>query len=410
MAREEEHQSSCQTSRTYLGEKPHSAHPAIRLLHYSTRGASLPEPAQNTLAPLIAETAGQEARFASALTVLREAIAARAFPGAAVAVTQDGRMLLHAGLGRFRYEQDSPAVAAGTLYDIASVTKVVSTTPIAMLLYERGLLDLEMPLASVLREFAGPDARREHVTVRMLLAHSSGLPGYEPLYKNARGRNQLLRAACTVPLACDPGARAEYSDIGFLLLGEALSRLAEEELGSFSRREIFGRLGMAHTGYIPPERFRSSCAPTEDDKEFRRRIIQGEVHDENAAALCGVSGHAGVFSTAGDVAAFAHAMLEGGAPILRPETVSLFTRRESSSAGTTRALGWDTPGRPSQSGKHFSPASFGHLGYTGTSLWIDPEKRISIALLTNRTWPDRSSNAIKEVRPRFHDAVMEALR
>jgi len=142
---------------------------------------------------------------------------------------------------------------------------------------------------------------------------------------------------------------------------------------------------------------------------FRNRIIQGEIQDENASALGGVAGHAGVFSNAEDMAIFAQVMLNGGAPILRPETLALFTRREDSPAGTSRALGWDTPSSPSQSGKYFSSRSFGHLGYTGTSLWIDPERQLSVALLTNRTWPDCKNQAIKEVRPRFHDAVVEAL-
>ncbi len=153
----------------------------------------------------------------------------------------------------------------------------------------------------------------------------------------------------------------------------------------------------------------SSASPLGGGSTFRSRIIQGEVQDQNAFVLGGVAGHAGLFSTAEDLARFAHAMLNGGRPILQPETVALFTRRESAPAGTSRALGWDTPSVPSQSGRYFSTASFGHLGYTGTSLWIDPERQLSITLLTNRTWPDCSNPAIKQVRPRFHDAVIEAL-
>jgi CubicO group peptidase (beta-lactamase class C family) len=167
---------------------------------------------------------------------------------------------------------------------------------------------------------------------------------------------------------------------------------------------------MAHTTFCPPDAWKARIPPTVDDRDFRRRIIQGEVHDENASVLGGVAGHAGLFAPAADVATFAHMMLRGGRPLLRPETVALFTRRESSPPGSSRALGWDTPRQPSQSGSHFSPRSFGHLGYTGTSLWIDPERAVSITLLTNRTWPDRSSQKIKEVRPRFHDAILEALR
>jgi CubicO group peptidase (beta-lactamase class C family) len=154
---------------------------------------------------------------------------------------------------------------------------------------------------------------------------------------------------------------------------------------------------------------KNSIPPTADDRTFRHRIIQGEVQDENASVLGGVAGHAGLFSTAEDLAIFAHGMLNGGYPILRPDTVELFSRRESAPLGTSRALGWDTPATPSQSGKYFSARSFGHLGYTGTSLWIDPERHLSVTLLTNRTWPDCQNQAIKQIRPAFHNAVIEAL-
>jgi CubicO group peptidase (beta-lactamase class C family) len=155
---------------------------------------------------------------------------------------------------------------------------------------------------------------------------------------------------------------------------------------------------------------RRESPPTEDDKTLRKRVIQGEVQDENAWVMGGVSGHAGLFANAEDVARFAQCMLAGGVPVFEPETVERFTRRETSPAGTSRALGWDTPSKPSQSGQYFSPRSFGHLGYTGTSLWIDPERELAVVLLTNRTWPDRQSQAIKQIRPRFHDAVVEAVR
>jgi CubicO group peptidase (beta-lactamase class C family) len=166
---------------------------------------------------------------------------------------------------------------------------------------------------------------------------------------------------------------------------------------------------MTHTTFNPGSALKSSTPPTADDRTFRHRIIQGEVQDENASVLGGIGGHAGLFSTAEDLVIFAHAMLTGGYPILRSTTIELFSRRESAPKGTSRALGWDTPSGHSQSGKYFSPRSFGHLGYTGTSLWIDPERQLSISLLTNRTWPDCQNQAIKQVRPAFHDAVIEAL-
>jgi serine-type D-Ala-D-Ala carboxypeptidase len=356
----------------------------------------------------------QDRIFSSAFSILDAAVADRVFPGASMAVTHRGRLVALKVFGRFTYDSESTLVATETLFDVASVSKVVATTTVAMILYERGLLDLDAPVVGIVPEFAGEgDAQRRAVTLRMLLAHSSGLPAYEKLFLKARTREQLLQAAFTTPLAADPGSRAEYSDIGFMVLGEALERIAGETLDRFCQREIFGPLGMAHTTYNPPPEARAKIPPTQDDGTFRNRIIQGEVQDENASVLGGVAGQAGVFSIAEDLARFAHAMLGGGNPILRPETVSLFTRRETAPAGTSRALGWDTPSPPSQSGKYLSPQAYGHLGYTGTSLWIDPAREFSVVLLTNRTWPDSSnqisSQAIKRVRPKFHDAVVEAL-
>jgi CubicO group peptidase (beta-lactamase class C family) len=244
----------------------------------------------------------------------------------------------------------------------------------------------------------------------MLLAHSSGLPAYERLFEFTHTRDELIRAALTTPLAATPGTRAAYSDIGFILLGELLAQKAGSPLDLFAQQEIFTPLGMAHTRFNPPPEWKASIPPTEDDEKFRKRVIQGEVNDENAYVMGGFAGHAGVFAPATDVARFAECMLRGGEPILKPETVKLFTRREPSPQGTSRALGWDTPSRSeSSSGKLFSLVSYGHLGFTGTSLWIDPGHRLSVTLLTNRTWPNRASQAIREVRPRVHDAIVEAL-
>ncbi len=351
----------------------------------------------------------QDAVFAAAFEAINQAIADRAFPAASVAITHRGKLVGLKAFGRFTYEPDSPETTTATVFDLASVTKVVATTSMAMILYERGLLDLELPLMAVVGEFAGEDPRRDAVTMRMLLAHSSGLPAYEKLFLRAKTRDELLSAAFATSLAADPGAKAEYSDIGFIIFGLALERIAEESLDRFCQHEVFGPLAMTHTAFNPPSAWRTSIPPTANDQSFRHRIIQGEVQDENASVMGGVAAHAGVFATAEDLAVFAHAMLSGGGPILRPETLAVFTRRESSPPGTSRALGWDTPSSPSQSGKYFLANSFGHLGYTGTSLWIDPDRQLSILLLTNRTWPDCSNQAIKQLRPKFHDAVIESL-
>ena len=351
----------------------------------------------------------QDDRFCSAFSILETAISARAFPACSLAVTFRGELVAHKALGRFTYDPASPAVTTASLFDLASLTKVVATTTMAMILYERGLLDLEAPVTAIVPEFANHDGRRREVTLRMLLAHSSGLPAYEKLFLRAGTRKDLLQAAFTTPLAAAPGARAEYSDIGFIILGVALERLADESLDAFCQREIFGPLGMANTTFNPARALKDSIPPTADDRTFRQRIIQGEVQDENASVLGGIAPHAGLFSTAENLALFAHAMLNSGHPILRPATVELFSRRESAPEGTSRALGWDTPSALSQSGKYFSPRSFGHLGYTGTSLWIDAERQLSITLLTNRTWPDCQNEAIKQVRPAFCDVVIEDL-
>jgi serine-type D-Ala-D-Ala carboxypeptidase len=351
----------------------------------------------------------QDRIFSTGFTILADAVEKKSFPGAATAVTKNGKLVALKTFGRFTYDAASSPIGAESIFDLASLTKVVATTTMAMVLYERGLLDLEMPAVGILPEFRGEDPRRREITLRQLLAHSSGLPAYERLFLRTDSRDELLHQAFLVPLKHDPGTHAEYSDIGFILLGVSLERIAGESLDRFCRREIFGPLGMSRTSYNPPASSKSKIPPTADDKIFRKRIIQGEVQDENASVIGGVAPHAGLFATASDIARFAEAMLNGGGPILRRETLSLFTRREVSPPGTSRALGWDTPSSPSQSGKYFSPSSFGHLGYTGSSLWIDPERQISITLLTNRTWPDCANQAIKEVRPAFHDAVMEAL-
>ncbi len=358
--------------------------------------------------------ADQSRRFSRAFQVIREAIEQQAFPGAALAVTYRGALIASEGFGRFTYEPEAPEVKAETAFDLASLTKAIATTPMAMLLYERAALSLDATLESILPEFVSlapvhQRERRRAVTLHMLLAHSSGLPAYEKLFEFATNRHELLRAALTTPLAADPGTRADYSDVGFILLGEALERVADVALDEFAQREIFGPLGMTRTRFNPPEAERPEIPPTEIEQMLRQRVIQGEVNDENAFVMCGVSGHAGLFAPPGDIARFAACLLQGGSPILKPATVQRFTTREEFPRGTSRALGWDTPSFPSSSGTRFTPSSFGHLGFTGTSLWIDPKRQLSVTLLTNRTWPRRASQAIRQVRPGVHDAIVEAL-
>jgi serine-type D-Ala-D-Ala carboxypeptidase len=352
----------------------------------------------------------QDEQFQRAFDVLRSGIDQRAFPGAAVAIAYQGKLIAHKGLGHFTYDAESPAVTAETIYDLASVTKVIATTTACMILHERGLFKLDQPLVDLLPGFAAQqDVARRQITLRMLLSHSSGLPAYIKLFQTAYNEDELIQQALRVPLAANPGSHAEYSDIGFILLGHTLEKLSGEPLDQFCQREIFAKLNLGHTFFNPPAELKLAIPPTEDDHIFRHRLIQGEVNDENASLMGGVAGHAGCFATSLDVSVFAQCMLREGSPLVKKETLEIFTRRQDSPPGTSRALGWDTPSQPSQSGKYFSSRSYGHLGYTGTSLWIDPDRQLSVTLLTNRTWPDRGSQSIKQIRPAFHDAVIESL-
>jgi CubicO group peptidase (beta-lactamase class C family) len=363
---------------------------------------------------------GPDPKFGPAIRVLETAIARRAFPGCAFGVLAGGRVVLSGALGRFTYEDSSPAVAPETIFDVASVTKAVATTAMAMLLYQRGQLDIDVPLGDVLPGFVvGRPAgdRSRQVTLRHLLAHSSGLPEYVQFFKSAESPAMLFQACLELPIKAEPGTRAEYSDPGFILLGKALEVLAGESLAKWPRREIFEPLGMIATGFCPPPQGRPLIPPTEADTAWRHRVIQGEAQDENAAILHGAAGHAGLFSNVPDLLRFAAEVLraepgpgdaDARTSLFNRATVEIFAERQAP-AGSSRALGWDTPSENSAAGRHFSRHSIGHLGFSGCSLWIDLADDIAVVLLSNRTWPDRSSQLIRETRPAFHDAIREAL-
>jgi CubicO group peptidase (beta-lactamase class C family) len=364
----------------------------------------------------VAPPAGPRDRFAAVYRVLEEAIAAHAFPGCAFGALANGEVVLADALGRFIYDEASPAVKPETVFDIASITKAVSTAAAAMLLDRRGLLDLETPLGDLLPGFvasrgAGDPARR--VKLRHLLAHSSGLPGYVEFFRAAATPEALLQACLKLSLEAEPGARAEYSDPGFILLGKALEALTGEPLAVWVSREVLQPLGLAATVFCPAPGARNSIPPTEEDTTFRHRRIQGEVQDENAWLLGGAAGHAGLFSNVPDLLRFAEEILSanagtGGSRLFDAATVELFAQRQGPE-GSSRALGWDTPSPDSTSGRHFSGRSIGHLGFSGCSLWIDRQAQVAVVLLTNRTWPDRKSRLIRQVWPAFHDALREAL-
>jgi CubicO group peptidase (beta-lactamase class C family) len=293
---------------------------------------------------------------------------------------------------------------------------------LAAMLAEAGQLDLEAPVARLVPEWQ--DARglaagvasgvdeRARVTVRHLLTHTSGLPAHVDYFKTLATRRDLVAGVVQAPLVSAPGTQSVYSDLGFILLGEIIARLTGRPLDQLARERIFEPLGMHSTMFNPPESLRERTAPTEHDSEFRRRLLRGEVHDENAWVMGGVAGHAGMFSTAADLAAFCQMLLNGGIyaheRVLRRSTIAQFT---SASALTThtRALGWNVPTPDSSSGRYFSRRSFGHTGFTGTSIWVDPEKQLFVVLLTNRVHPTRDSDKINKVRPAVHDAIVQAL-
>jgi CubicO group peptidase (beta-lactamase class C family) len=360
-------------------------------------------------------------RFAQVYRVLSNGIATGAFPGCAFGALAGGEIVLQGALGNFTYENDARAVSVDTVYDVASITKVVATTAIAMLLFQRGLLDLETPLGDLLPGFVVgrvPTDRARSVKLHHLLAHSSGLPGYVAFFQTVRTPSALFRACLELPIEAEPGTRTEYSDPGFTLLGKALEVCVHEDLATWVHREVFQPLRLIGTGFCPRPDLRQLIPPSEEDTTLRHRRIQGEVQDENAWVLKGAAGHAGVFSNVPDLLKFAGEILDATRRptsaakkphLFSADTIEFFSRRQGPE-GSSRALGWDTPSENSTSGTFFSPRSIGHLGFSGCSLWIDRDADLAVALLTNRTWPDRKCRLIREVWPAFHDAVRSALQ
>ncbi|HEY7514230.1 MAG TPA: serine hydrolase, partial [Vicinamibacteria bacterium] len=355
--------------------------------------------------------------------VMETALRDRAFPGGVVAVGRNGALVYQRPFGRLSYEPGAAEVRDDTLYDLASLTKVVVTTTTAMILVDEGKLDLGKRVSDFLPGFRG--SGKEKVTVAQLLSHSSGIDWWAPLYKELKTKAAYLERIQAMDLAYEPGTKSVYSDLGVMLLGEILERVAGESLEGFALKRILEPLGMKDTRYHPAPSLLPRIAPTEFDP-WRGRVVIGQVHDENAFALGGVAPHAGLFGTAPDLARFAQMLLNGGVydhhRIVSRATVERFTRR-AGVPGSTRALGWDTasdgsgvrsstPGTPgySSAGSRLSPSSFGHTGFTGTSLWMDPEARLFVILLTNRVHPTRANTAVFQVRAAVADSVADALR
>ncbi|HET7321230.1 MAG TPA: serine hydrolase, partial [Longimicrobiaceae bacterium] len=299
-----------------------------------------------------------------------------------------------------------------TLFDLASLTKVVATTTAAMMLEDAGRLQIDRPVAFYLPEFN--DSTKADITIRMLLTHSGGLEAYAPLYAESngslRGREQYLKAINERPLAYEPGTKTIYSDWDFVLMQMVIERITGQPLDLFVQQQVFGPLGMHDTMYLPGPALRARAAGTAIDST-RGGLLQGVVHDGNAYALGGVSGHAGLFSTAPDLAVFAQMLLNGGSygglQIVQPQTLARWTAPQG--PGSSRALGWDTPSGHSSSGQYFSPRSFGHTGFTGTSLWVDPERGVFVVLLTNRVNLGEGNQKHAELRRQVADAVQRAI-
>ena len=391
------------------GEGRRRAAQGLTLLTLATVACGHPRPV-----PPITDQQQSYGRFEPVVSYLQSQVDS-AFPGAVVAVGYRDSVVLLAAVGHYGADDRRP-VTTETVYDLASLTKVIGLTTAAMLLVDSGKLDLDAPVQRYVPAFQGPN--KERVMIRHLLTHSSGLPAWRPLYAESADREHALALVDTTPLMRQPGDTFVYSDLGAMVLAQAVQAVSGQRLDDFLAARLFGPLGMTSTRYLPPESWRSRIAPTENDTMFRHRLLRGEVHDENAGRLGGVSGHAGLFSTAPDLARFAQWLLDtrrGHAPPfaalrrLSPPLVQMFTQRQNIPPGSSRALGWDTPSENSSAGTQMGPNAFGHTGFTGTSIWFDPDRDLFIILLTNRVNPTRANTRIFQVRRRVADLVNDAL-
>jgi len=358
-----------------------------------------------------------EAQLQPAFKVVEDAIADKAFPGATLAVGYKGKVSYHA-FGKLSYDANSPAVRVDTMYDLASLTKVVVTTTLVEKLAEGDFgqpLNLDTPIERYLPEWLSSGNQldwRHMVTIRHLMTHTSGLPPFKEYWRTSAGKQDTLSRIFAEPLEYEPGTKMIYSDLGIILMAEIIQRLTGQPLDALANEYIFHPLGMKDSMYNPPKKLWPVIAPTEVDNQLRHRLVQGEVHDENAYAIGGVSGHAGVFSTSPDLSHFCQMLLNGGVyahqRILQRATIAEFTAPQPISKNE-RTLGWVVPTASSSSGHYFSVHSYGHTGFTGTTIWIDPDRQLFVILLTNRVNPTRENMKIAQVRPAVHDAIMKAL-
>ena len=322
---------------------------------------------------------------------------------------KNGNTFYYENGGNFTYDADSKSMKKSTIFDIASLTKVISTTSGAMLLYDRGQLDLDSKVIEYFPEF-GTNGK-DSISIRHLLLHNSGLPAHIDLWNDTNNSKEIFQKICNLELQYETGLESVYSCIGFITLGKIIEKISGQDLASFVTENVFKPLNMDSTFYNPDEKYLQVIAPTEFDST-RGGILVGKVHDENAYYLDGISGNAGLFSTAEDLEIFCNMMINKGSynrvEIFKPQTVELFTSKQNLPKGSSRCLGWDSPSGNSSSGHYFSVGSYGHTGFTGTSIWIDPVRKIYAIFLTNRVYPDESSS-IRSTRPKVYDAVILSL-
>ena len=358
-------------------------------------------------------------------SIVNVAMAEGAAPGVALAVGRYGRLVHLKAYGHIDNTPESPPVTDSTLFDMASLTKVVATTTALMILEDEGRLNLDSTVRSYIPELT--DSTKSKITVRQIITHSAGFEAFAPLWREHKGRADYLTQINTRPLVYNPGDSTIYSDWDFILAGLIIERISGMTLDQFTATRIWQPLGMHDTGFnplgaVPPDSICTAAfsadnpmlnriVVTEMDTAFRHIKIHGIVHDENACALGGVAGHAGLFSSVRDAAVFSQMILNGGiyngVRLIQPTTVARWTARQSNHS--SRALGWDTPSENSSAGRFFSPRSFGHTGFTGTSLWMDPERGVFVVLFTNRVNPTRANLRHEGLRRDVGNAVMAAI-
>ena len=339
--------------------------------------------------------------------ILTAGVADGAFPAAAAEAGTHERVLW-AGAYGYLDAEGTRAATADTVFDLASLTKVIATTTLVMRAVDAGRIGLADRVGQWLPAWRGAD--RERVTIEDLLTHSSGLTAHLPFHRDHSGRAEFEHAICTLALEHPPRTRTLYSDLGFMLLGFILANSDEGRPLDRQFAALADTRAWSDLRFRPPAAWRGRTAPTEYDA-WRGRLAVAEVHDENAWALGGVAGHAGLFGTARAIGVFAREILRAGRDDggLVPRSTLIRFLSRSALPASSRALGWDTMLPTSSCGTRMSPAAVGHTGFTGTSLWIDPRAGVYVVLLTNRVHPSRANQAILRIRPAFHDAVMTAL-